>query len=124
MQGQLCKIWDCTQLRRLEATLRRKCEWSQLRRLKELRHKDVSHKWLWHLDSRSGSVLSQRDYVANVQRRLGARKYASGAQCRICGTVLDPYLEHSETCAIAEATKGHYACVRSLVEGFRLAGVH
>ena len=47
--------------------------------------------------------------------------YTGDELCRVCGTVLDPYLEHSETCATAEATKGHYSCVHSLVNGFRLA---
>ena len=32
-----------------------------------------------------------------------------------------PNLEHSEICAIAEAKRGHYACVRALVDGVRLA---
>ena len=47
--------------------------------------------------------------------------YEGSEQCRICEAVLDPFLEHCETCATAEATKGHYACVRSIVEGLRLA---
>ena len=121
LQRELSRLFDVTRLRTLQSQLRTECAWEQLDRLKELRHKEVSHKWLWHLDSRKGSVLSEADYIANVQRRLGARIYEGSEQCRICGAVLDPYLEHSETCATAEATKGHYACVRSLVEGLRLA---
>ena len=30
-------------------------------------------------------------------------------------------VEHSETCSVAEATNGHYACVRALVSGLKLA---
>ena len=41
--------------------------------------------------------------------------------CRLCGVQLDPQVEHSEVCSVAEATKGHYACVRSIVNGLRLA---
>ena len=121
VQRELCRLLDITRLRKLQVQLRAECAWEQLDRLKELRHKEVSHKWLWHLDFHTGSVLSEADYIANVQRRLGARMYQGSEQCRICEAVLDPFLEHCETCATAEATKGHYACVRSLVDGLRLA---
>ena len=95
--------------------------WDQLERLSELRHPGVSHRWLWHLDTRSGSVLSEADYVVGVQKRVGARVFEGGSCCRLCGCPLDPQLEHSEVCATAAATRGHYACVRALVEGFRVA---
>ena len=121
VQRELSRLLDITRLRSLQSQLRAECAWEQLDRLKELRHKEVSHKWLWHLDFHTGSVLSEADYIANVQRRLGARMYEGGGQCRICETVLDPFLEHCETCATAEATKGHCACVRSIVWGLRLA---
>ena len=42
--------------------------------------------------------------VLNVQKRLGARILTGEQICRICGEHLDPQLEHSETCATAEAT--------------------
>ena len=121
LQKELTKLVDCTQLRSLEATLRRQGSWDQLERLQELRHPGVSHRWLWHLDARSGAVLAEPDYVVSVQKRLGARVYEGCSCCRLCGSPLDPQLEHSETCATAAATRGHYACVRALVEGFRLA---
>ena len=121
VQKELTKLVDCTQLRSFEATLRRQGNWDQLERLQELRHPGVSHRWLWHLDARSGAVLAEADYVLSVQKRLGARVYEGCSCCRVCGSLLDPQLEHSETCATAAATRGHYACVRALVEGFRLA---
>jgi hypothetical protein len=121
VQGELSRLHDCTRLRALESTLMRQGNWPQLERLKELRHPEVSHKWLWHVDPSEGSVMSQADYIVNVQKRLGARVHEGGAQCRLCGVQLDPQLEHAETCALAEATRGHYACVRALVDGFRLA---
>jgi hypothetical protein len=121
VQKELAKLQDCTRLRRLEATLRQQSNWVQLDRLRELRHPEVSHSWLWHLDSSSGSVLAQVDYIANVQKRLGARCHDGVGPCRLCGAPLDPQLEHSETCATAEATRGHYACVRAVVAGLRLA---
>jgi hypothetical protein len=121
VQRELARLQDCTRLRALEATLTRQGNWPQLDRLKELRHPEVSHKWLWHLDPSGGTVMSQADYIVNVQKRLGARVQEGGAQCRLCGVLLDPQLEHAEVCAIGEATRGHYACVRTLVDGFRLS---
>ena len=97
------------------------CNWDQLQRLKELRHPEVSHQWLWHLDSRSGSVLTEADYVTCFQKRLGARVLEGEVACRLCGIQLDPVMEHCETCATPEATHGHYAVVRALVDRLRLA---
>ena len=89
--------------------------------MRELRHPDVSHKWVGHLDTRTGSVLAPADYVINIQKRLGAVPIARVLSCRLCGVEMDPQLEHSETCCTAEATRGHYACVRALVSGLKLA---
>ena len=121
VQHQLYRLLDCTRLRALERALTAQCNWPQLARLKELRHRDVCHKWLWHLDATNGSVLSEADYVCNVQKRLGALIHANGCSCRLCGKWVDSQLEHCETCSTAEATRGHYAVVRALVDGFRLA---
>ena len=121
LQKELAKLADCTRLRRLENTLQQQSSWGQLERLRELRHPEVSHKWLWHLDSTQGSVLAQCDYTLNVQKRLGARVFEAVVSCRLCGTQMEPCLEHSEVCATAEATRGHYACVRALVDGFKMA---
>ena len=121
VQRELAKLGDSTRLRLLEAKLRQQCNWPQLDRLRELRHPEVSHMWLWHLNSREGSVLTEPDYVANIQKRLGAKLREGCDLCHLCGAPLDAQLEHSELCPIAEATRGHYACVRSLVAGFRLA---
>ena len=121
LQKELTRLADCTRLRALEGRLRAQAHWEQLERLRDLRHPEVSHQWLWHLDSRTGTVLAQTDYIACVQKRLGARIFEGTATCRLCGAPLDTQLHHSENCSTAEATRGHYACVRVLVEGFRLA---
>jgi hypothetical protein len=121
LQRELSVLVDKTKARRLEVTLRLQGAWHQFHRFTELRNKDVSHRWLHHLDAKTGSVLSATDFVANVQKRLGNRVYTGTAPCRLCGAVLDAHLEHSETCSTAEATRGHYACVRALVDGLRLA---
>ena len=121
LQRELAKLGDRTRLRSLEATLRRQCDWGQLEELRDLRHKHTSHKWIHHLDARRGSVLSQADYIINVQRRLGARIQERAQECRLCGALLDPQLVHGDCCDTAGATRGHYAVVRELVRGLKLA---
>ena len=59
--------------------------------------------------------------MLNVQKRLGARVLEAELECSICGSKLDPCMQHSEVCAIAEATRGHYAVVRAVVDGLRTA---
>ena len=95
--------------------------WSQLRRVRELSHKEQSHKWLWLINPRDGSVMSEADYRLNIQKRLGARILEEEVPCRQCGEMLDPQLNHCECCAIGESTKGHYAVVGAMVEGLKLA---
>ena len=84
-------------------------------------HAQVSHKWLYHLDACTGSVLTPQDRITNMQKRLGNRIWVGGGQCRCCGSFLEPQLEHAETCSTAEATRGHYACVHAVVCGMNLA---
>ena len=81
LQKNLCKLPDLTRLRRLEPRLQRQSNWEQLQRLQELRHAEVSHQCLWHLDFRSGSVLTEVEYVACVQKRLGARGLEGEVGC-------------------------------------------
>ena len=124
LQKSLCALADCTRLRQLEQTLERQGQWSQLARLRELRHPQVSHQWLWHLDTTKGAVLTEADYVICVQKRIGARAIECGEDvpaCRLCEAPLDPQAEHCETCATAEATRGHYAVVRAVLDGLRPA---
>ena len=121
LQRELPRLLDVTKARRLDITLQQQGAWPQLDRFHELRDKNVSHKWLTHLDVKTGAVLTTADYVVNIQKRLGARVYTGEAACRLCGAHLDAQLEHGELCCTAEATRGHYACVRSLVDGLRLA---
>ena len=121
LQRELARLHDRTRLRSLEATLRRQCNWGQLEELSDLRHPHVSHKWIRHLDSRRGTVLSQTDYIFNVQRRLGARLQERELDCRLCGAPLDTSLLHGDCCDTAGATRGHYAVVRELMRGLKLA---
>ena len=84
-------------------------------------HKEVSHKRLFHLDLQSGDVLAQTDFVSNVQKRLGNNILGGDIVCRLCGSHLDPQVDHAEICCTAEATRGHYAVVQALVQGIKLA---
>ena len=116
LQAQLSRLTDGTRLRRLKDTLLSKGAWQQVTRIDDLRHAQVSHKWLHHLDACAGSVLTP-----HVRRRLGNRFWVGGGQCRCCGSFLDPQLEHAETCCNAEATRVHNACVHAVVCGMKLA---
>jgi hypothetical protein len=46
VQRELTRLQDCTRLRALEITLTGQGNWPQLDRLKEMRHPEVSHKWI------------------------------------------------------------------------------
>ena len=65
--------------------------------------------------------MTEVDYVANVQKRLGAKVIDAEFYCRICGDLLDSCLNHSECCALADATRGHYAVVRTVTDGMKIA---
>ena len=101
--------------------MRNQANWAQLERLKDLRHPEVSHRWILHLDSRLGTVMASCDYVLNVQRRLGARICKAELTCRLCGALMDAQLEHSDCCESAGATRGHYAVVQPLLKFIKLA---
>ena len=76
---------------------------------------------LYKLNPLEGSVMAEADYIAGVQKRLGANILDIDCTCRVCGRHLDACVSHSETCAIGEATRGHYAVVRAVVDGLKLA---
>ena len=82
----------------------------QVTRIEDLCHTHVFHKWLYHLGACAGSVLTPHNYVTNVQKRLGNRAWTGFGERRMCGSFLDPQLEHQETCSTAEATRGAHAC--------------
>ena len=121
LQAQLSRLTDRSRLRRLKDPLVPKGVWQQVTRIEDLRHAQVSHKWLCHLGACAGSVLTPHDFLANAQKRLSNRVWVGGGQCRCCGSFLDPQLEHAETCSTAEATRGHHACVHTVVCGMKLA---
>ena len=65
--------------------------------------------------------MCEADCVMNIQKRLSARVHTAVVACRTCDETLDPCLEHTECCALSEATLVHYAVVRAVVDGIRLA---
>eukprot|EP00973_Karenia_brevis_P079013 10964484-Karenia_brevis.AAC.2 len=60
--------------------------------------------------------MAEDDYVKAVQRRMCARVIEHEVQCRQCGMMLDPMLDHSDCCAPAESTRGHYSVVRAFAD--------
>ena len=40
----------------------------QVTRIEDLCHAQVSHKWLYHLDVRAGSVLTRHDFITSSQK--------------------------------------------------------
>ena len=66
---------------------------------------------------RAGSVLTH-DCITNVQKRLG--RSWTGFGRRICGSFMDPQLEHGPA-APPMPNRGHYACVRAVLGGLKLA---
>ena len=97
LQAQLSRLTDGTRLMRLKSTLLSEGAWQQVTRIEDLCHTHVSHKWLHHLDACAGSVLTPHDCATIVQKRLGNRAWKGLGECRLCGSFLDPQLEHGET---------------------------
>ena len=89
----------------------------QARKLKELLDPGVQHDWLWSVDCRQGSRMSEEDFLLAVKNRLGAEIAPAGASCQLCGEPLDAACSHGLCCAKAEATRGHYAVVGALCDG-------
>ena len=54
LQRELSILSDRTKARRLDAELERQGAWHQLERIKGLRHREVSHRWLRNLDTMRG----------------------------------------------------------------------
>jgi len=72
------------------------------------------------VNPREGSVLADEDWKIAIAKRLGANLEESEFACQLCGCIVDCRNDHSEVCALAAATKGHYAVVDSIVEVARL----
>ena len=116
LQSQLTVLFDCTRLRKLEATLKEQCNWDQFEVLRDCRHDQTSHSWLWHLNSRERTVLAQCDYVTCVRTRLGAALIRHYFECRVCGAPLDPQVYHSDACCTGMATRGHYLVTAAVLK--------
>ena len=113
LQAQLPRLSDRTRLRRLKNTLFSKGAWQQDEDSRLVPHARLSQVAL-------PPGYTPHDFITNVQKRLGNRTWTVFGQCRLCGSFLDPQLEHGETCSTAEATRGHYACVHAVSGGLKL----
>ena len=106
-----------TLLRRLKSTLLSKGAWQQLTRIEDLCHTCLLQVALPRRRM-CGEVSSRRTTTSPTSKNgLATRCGQALVKCRICGSFLDPQLEHEETCSTAEATRGHHACVHAVVVG-------
>ena len=122
LQHRLARISDEESLDRLSETLVRREEWSDVRRIRELRHDTCSHEWLWAIGPGAGGTLDPEDYVTAVRLRLGASHTDEPVPCRSCGrTLLDPRAYHALCCACGPSTKGHNAVRDVILDFTRLA---
>ena len=76
-------------------------------RLKDMRHKTVSSKWLWSVDSRSPLTLDPEFDMAATRLRLGAGFTCQPINRRLCNRPLDVNGTHAICCAPGEGTRGH-----------------
>ena len=88
---------------------------NDLRRLRELRHPETDHQWLWHVDPSLGTVLPREDFKRATQARLGAHFLQAPSTCGLCGALMDTKMGHYGCCAPAERTKGHYFITKCLM---------
>ena len=92
------------------------------RRLAELLDPGTCHDWLWKINPRDGSRLSEEDFILCLASRLGAALTPAGESCcKLCGEVLDAAASHALCCAKAESTRGHDAVVAAVADGMVLA---
>ena len=104
--------------RSLLLDLENRGEVDHIRRIRGLMTKGVSHSWLWNYNPRHGAVLSEDDFLINLQKRVNARIITDDVKCAKCGLQLDAQCWHCETCGSTARTRGHYATVRACVTGF------
>ena len=120
-QKMLSMLLDNTLLRKHLASLCSADRNEDLRRLEELRHKSTDHTWTGHINYRTGTVMPQHDYIVAMQHRLGCSFLAEASVCKLCGEALDARACHASCCARAEATRGHYGIVKTLMTVIRVA---
>ena len=118
LQAQLSRLTDRTRLRRLKNTLYSKGAWQQVTRIEDLCHTHVSHMMALPLRRVRGKCAD----AARVHHQRAEKDMATGrGQTLVCGSFLDPQLEHGEAAAPPKATRGHYACVHAVLGGLKLA---
>ena len=96
-------------------TGRRQAALGDMDRLAELRHPQVDHRWVYHIDPSEGTVLPPDVYQDALRHRFGCQFQPEAAKCQCCNRMLDVQCIHAGCCATAEATRGHYAVARALL---------
>jgi len=90
---------------------------SATRRLEDLSHEECDHQWLWNLSPHKGPIMDSRHFVEAVRVRLGAAGPSESALCNLCGgEFVDRAGSHALCCSRAEATRGHNAVARHIME--------
>ena len=121
LQKLFCMLVDNTLLRSHVASLSAQDRNEDMRRLQELRHKSADHAWVTHINPKTGTVMAEHEYIVAIQHRLGCTFLSDASVCRLCGEVLDTRACHASCCARADATRGHYGVVKTLMAVIRVA---
>ena len=108
LQRKILKLVDDERLESLDAELQAAEQWSDVRRIKEIRDPRCSHNWLWALHPAHGCHMRPDEYVAAVRLRLGAEVAREPVICARCGiATMDRCGAHALLCSRAQATIGH-----------------
>ena len=75
------------------------------KRINELRHPEVHHQWIYHIEHTEGTVLPPDIYTDAIRHRLGCQFFPEATACHCCGKLLDVRCTHAGCCATARGRK-------------------
>ena len=74
-----------------------------VKRIRDLQHKENDHGWMWALSGHKGPTLCNDEYIDAVKLRLGTAGPLDPVPCAYCGVeLLDSGGQHSTCCARGE----------------------
>ena len=94
IQELKAKVWDSTVTERLRSLRRLQCA-------------PDGGLWLTALPAASPDRISAPEFQALLQVRTGARLWADGTPCKGCGTLMDGWGDHAQSCASCGMYKRH-----------------
>lgn len=74
--------------------------YSDARRLSELKDLSISHDWLWMLNPSHGPFVPPDELSMAVRIRIGAPLVDDAIECKRCGGVVDRTGKHCLRCAL------------------------